>query len=186
MYKSLTKYATVRLIIVFLVVGGGLLVSLLWLPGLIERAVTKNQDIHGRYEALIGSGYDLTEIRANISQIQADTRTLYDSLPPQSEIFKVIDQLEKVAVDTGLTQTIEVADLAVTADNLEGVPVVVQLRGELAGVVEYLKRVENLRFFIQEQHLEYDKRYTTTSEDEEVAEGVNAVVDLIIYTAPPT
>lgn len=184
MYESLKKNISIRLTVVGLVVMGGFVASLLFLPGLMKQAVTDHQDTKGRFEALVGVDYDISQLEHNYTQIEGETQILFQSLPPQLEIFRVIDQLEKIAGDVGMVQTVQVSDMLVTADNLSGVPVEVELRGDLKGLIEYLKRVENLKYFVQENDVSYEAKYTTTEEGEGAVEGINATANLTIYTEP--
>jgi len=184
MFASLKKLFWTRLLIIILVVGAGIGVSWYWLNGQIQEAVKENQDMHGRYEALQGAELDVVNMEANLESISGDVQTLFDSLPAQDEAFRVIDQLEKISADLGLVQTVQVSDQTVADGELVALPVSVQLRGERSALEQYLQRIENLRYFIQEENIEYDYKYTTAQEGGEVAEGVNASLELLIYLKP--
>ena len=184
MFASLKKLFWTRLLIIILVVGAGIGVSWYWLNDQIQGAVKENQDMHGRYEALQGAELDVANMEANLEIVSGDVQTLFDALPSQEDAFKVIDQLEKISADLGLVQTVQVSDQTVSDGELVALPVSVQLRGDRTAVEQYLQRAENLRYFIQEEKVEYDYKYTATQEGEEVAEGVNATLELLIYLKP--
>jgi len=172
------------MLIIILIVAGGILVMYYWLVPEIDLVVTENGDVRSRYETLLGAEYDLSRMESNLAKIEADIPLLQESLPPLQDVFKVIDQLEKIAAEVGLTQTVEVSDQTVSDGERLAVPVNVQLRGSKGALEEYLKRLENLRYFIQEKGLEYDLKYTITEEGGKVEDGINAQLELLIYLQP--
>lgn len=174
----------VRFLLLVVVIGVATTVSFFWLSDFVGESVTVNQDTRGRYEALVGSDYNIDKMKANYSQIQADLSELYGVLPLTEDVFKVIDQLEKIAEKNGLTQTIEVSDLEESVDGFSGIPIRVQLRGSQDSLSQYLKDLENLRYYIQEKSLEYDKKYTEVTESGQTSDGVNATMEAVIFTAP--
>ena len=182
MDSSLQKFILRHLLIAGLIIAGAFVVSYFLLIPLVQNQIAEHQLKESEYIAVAFPEYEAEELRADYQQIEPEVDKIYATLPNEDDIFIVIDQLEKIADEVGLDQTTDVsANTEVYAD-LNVIPVGVELKGQLEGLVEYLKRVENLRYFVQERSIEYDKRYVSQEGAETV--GINANLSLLIYLQP--
>jgi Tfp pilus assembly protein PilO len=182
MDSNLQKFIGRNLLIAALIIAGAWLVSYFVLNPLVDAQVAKHQMKESEYIAIAFPEYEAEVLKADYQQIKPKVDQIYATLPEEDDIFKVIDQLEKIAAEVGLDQTTDVSANVEEYEGLSVIPVSVELRGQLDGLIEYLKRVENLRYFIQEKSIEYDKRYVSQEGAETV--GINANLKLLIYLKP--
>jgi len=184
MFQKLKKFVLGRMLIIGLVIITAGLLGYYWLFNMVASAVSENQETRGHYEAMAGVNFSEEKLVANFQQIEPDLNKLYGVLPESAEIFMVVDQLEKIASKNSLVGTIEVSDLEESVAGLSGIPIRIQLRGSQAGLQQYLADLENLRYYVQEESLEYDKKYDEVISGNIIGDGVNAVLEVFIITAP--
>lgn len=184
MFQKLKKFVLMRMLIIVLVIITAGLLGYYWLFNMVAGAVSNNQETRGHYEAMAGANFSEEKLVANYQQIQADLDKLYGVLPEPADIFRVVDQLEKIANKNNLVGTIEVSDLEEPVAGLSGIPIRIQLRGSQSGLQQYLADLENLRYYVQEKSLEYEKKYAEVISGNVISEGVNATLEVFIITAP--
>jgi Tfp pilus assembly protein PilO len=184
MFQKLRKFVIWRMLIIIVVLIAAGFISYYGFFDMVQEAASRNQELRGHYEAMAGANYSEEKLTANYYQIQADLEKLYGVLPESAEIFKVIDQLEKIASRNNLVGTIEVSDLEESVAGFSGIPIRIQLRGSQTGLQQYLTDLENLRYYVQEKSLEYDKKYSEVIDGNIIADGINATLEVFIITAP--
>ncbi len=183
MYASLKKLLLIRLAIIAVVLLSAALVMFGWIQPQVERALSQNEKAESDYQAALQVNQELMQVETNYQQTERERAALYDYLLPQVQTFRVIDQIEKIGRKYNLAYTIDVQNTMVAVQRAQTVPAVINVRGDKKDFIGFLGDLEQLRYPVFEQKLDYEIKYMTAITGE-IREGVNATVTILIGVAP--
>jgi Tfp pilus assembly protein PilO len=183
MYASLKKFILKRLAIIAVVILVGILVINYVLYDMVAASAESQQKLNSEYRAAIEKKEDLDRLSAEYQNIKPRIDTLFSSLLPADDTYKVIDQLEKIAKQTGLEQSIDVSDSVEYQGDLPGIILQVQAKGAKDSLVNYMQLIENLRYYVSVLSVNIETKYSIV-EAEEIQEGIDARIKMFVHIAP--
>ncbi len=183
MYPALKKMLVIRLGIMVVVLAVAIIASLQWLQPMVDQALSQNEVKEAEYATAKLADQNLAKLEKDFQATEQSRAVLFDYLLPQSQVFRVIDQLEKIGRQNNLAYKIDVQNNLVALGRAQMVPAAINLRGDKNDIARFLSALERLRYPVVEQKFDYETKYLTAVSGE-VREGVNATVTVLIGIAP--
>src|SRR5690606_7364546 len=150
---------------------------------LVDQALSQNEAKEKEYEAAQLSNQNMAQLEKDFQTTEQSRAELLDYLLPQAQVFRVIDQIEKIGRKNNLAYKIDVQNTLTALGRAQTAPAAINLRGDKNDITRFLADLESLRYPVVEQKFDYETKYMTAVTGE-TREGVNATLTVLIGIAP--